>query len=181
MKKKYFVLINIILLNIVIMSACNNDETYVLELKTKPETETNVALNEEVHTIDDNWVKTQHESLSGIDHVTMEIEDKSVTSTGLKANFKNLSNKQIIFVENYTLEKNANNKWYEIPLLEDNYKFSRGRNDLKYKQERNWEANWEMAYGQLEPGEYRIIKDIIDYWGKGCFNKEYLIAEFEVD
>ena len=43
-----------------------------------------------------------------------------------------------------------------------------------------WEVDWEWLYGSLEPGHYRIGKEIMDFRGTGDYNKEMYYAEFEI-
>ncbi|TWH55848.1 hypothetical protein DesLBE_0021 [Desulfitobacterium sp. LBE] len=41
--------------------------------------------------------------------------------------------------------------------------------------------DWGWLYGELESGDYRIVKDISDFRGTGDYEKYYLTAEFSVD
>jgi len=43
-----------------------------------------------------------------------------------------------------------------------------------------WEADWEWLYGSLEPGHYRIGKEIMDFRATGDYDKEMYYAEFEI-
>ena len=43
-----------------------------------------------------------------------------------------------------------------------------------------WEVDWEWLYGSLEPGHYRIGKEIMDFRGTGDYDKEMYYAEFEI-
>ena len=43
-----------------------------------------------------------------------------------------------------------------------------------------WEVDWEWLYGSLEPGHYRIGKEIMDFRGTGDYDKEMHYAEFEI-
>lgn len=40
--------------------------------------------------------------------------------------------------------------------------------------------DWQVFHGSLEPGKYRIIKDISDFRGTGDYTKYNLGAEFEI-
>jgi len=43
-----------------------------------------------------------------------------------------------------------------------------------------WEVDWGWLYGSLEPGHYRIGKEIMDFRETGDFDKEMYYAEFEI-
>lgn len=43
-----------------------------------------------------------------------------------------------------------------------------------------WEVDWEWLYGSLEPGHYRIGKEIMDFRGTGDYDKEMYYAEFAI-
>lgn len=43
-----------------------------------------------------------------------------------------------------------------------------------------WEVDWEWLYGSLEPGHYRIGKEVMDFRGTGDYDKEMYYAEFEI-
>lgn len=42
------------------------------------------------------------------------------------------------------------------------------------------EVNWQWLYGTLEPGNYRIVKEVMDFRGPGDFDKKEYSAEFTV-
>ena len=44
-----------------------------------------------------------------------------------------------------------------------------------------WDVNWEWLYGKLEPGEYRIGKEISNFKGPGDFDQEIIYAHFIVE
>ena len=43
-----------------------------------------------------------------------------------------------------------------------------------------WKVDWEWLYGSLEPGHYRIGKEIMDFRGTGDYDKVMYYAEFEI-
>ena len=179
MNNKYIYLLLFLVLSLVIISGCNNDESSVMELK--PMTEFNEELDSGLSIIETNWQATQHESLGDINDVYMAVEEGSVSSLGLNIIFENKSNKQIIFGEDYTLEKKSSNIWYEVPALVDDSGLSELGYELSFLQTRKIEVDWKWLYGAQDPGEYRIIKDIMDFRGSGCYGREYLATEFVVE
>ena len=43
-----------------------------------------------------------------------------------------------------------------------------------------WDINWEWLYGKLPAGQYRIVKEIINFKGPGNADEEYIFVEFEI-
>ena len=43
------------------------------------------------------------------------------------------------------------------------------------------EANWEWIYGELEPGEYVIYKEVLDFRGTGDYDRKEYSAKFKVE
>lgn len=44
-----------------------------------------------------------------------------------------------------------------------------------------YEVNWKWLYGELEPGTYRIFKQVSDFCGPGDFNDREYSAEFVIE
>lgn len=47
-------------------------------------------------------------------------------------------------------------------------------------QSMEWKVDWGFLYGKLEPGYYRIVKEIMDFTGTGNFEKSEYYATFEI-
>ena len=46
--------------------------------------------------------------------------------------------------------------------------------------ETQMQANWEWLYGNLEPGTYRLVKQVMDFRGPGDFDEKEYSAEFTI-
>ena len=108
-------------------------------------------------------------------------KEGTVTSTGITVIFKNNTDKQCIYGEYFLLEKRMYQKWYQVPAIIDNYGFNMIGYHLASGENREMEVNWEWLYGNLDAGEYRIMKDILDYRKSGDYDEYYLAAEFTVE
>lgn len=125
---------------------------------------------------------TKYETVNNFEGVTMIVKEGTVSSDGLILVLENNSEKECIYGEFFILEKKLDNKWYEVPVtIEGNYGF----NDIGYQlnpgDEQQWEVNWQWLYGSLAKGEYRIIKDILNFRKTGDYDTYYLAAEFQLD
>ena len=179
MSNKYIYLISIIILSMVMLCGCsNNDNLDMLDLITPPEASKDIETPSDI--IDINWIETEHETFNDITDVTMAIDEESISPTGLTTIFENVSNKQIVYGDKYDIEIKKNDTWYQVPKLRDNYCYNNINHELPYKQSKKWKTNWEWVYGQFPQGEYRIIKDIANYSGSAKFAKDYMAAEFVI-
>ena len=52
--------------------------------------------------------------------------------------------------------------WYDMEMLIDNYAVSSIAYIVSEECPRSWELNWEIRYGVLPPGTYRISKSMTD-------------------
>lgn len=111
----------------------------------------------------------------------MFIKEGTVSPTGLTVLFENNSDKRWIYGEYFLLEKKMKGKWYQVPIaLEENYGFRDIGYDLDSSDVREWTVDWDWLYGSLDTGEYRIVKDILDFRKAGDYDKHYLTAEFTI-
>ncbi|WP_211274594.1 immunoglobulin-like domain-containing protein [Anaerobacillus arseniciselenatis] len=129
-----------------------------------------------------DWKPTMYETVNNLDGVSMIVKEGTVSSTGLTVIFENNSDKQCIYGEYFLLEKKIEGRWYEVPIvLDGNYGFNDIGYELAPSDAREWEVDWEWLYGSLDTGDYRIVKDILDFRETGDFDRHYLTAEFTTE
>ncbi|MCK9857469.1 immunoglobulin-like domain-containing protein [Paenibacillus sp. ATY16] len=129
-----------------------------------------------------NWEPSKYETVNDLNGVTMIIKKGTVNSTGLTVVFENNSGKQCTYGEFFSLEKKIEGRWYHVPVtIDGNYAF----NDIGYgfgsSNVSEWTVDWKWLYGKLVTGEYRIVKDILDFRKAGDYDKYYLAAEFTIN
>ena len=82
----------------------------------------------------------------------------------------------------YTLETLVNNEWQEVktktgePLVWNALGYMVKMNDIT-----EININWEYGYGKLNPGEYRLCKEIMDFRATGDFDKNLYYAYFTIE
>lgn len=111
----------------------------------------------------------------------MEIVEDSITPTGFNIIFENKSGKNIIFKDDFIIETRVEEDWYELPMLTSDYDFSDVGCKMPYNQSKELSADWKNLYGDLKTGEYRIVKEVIDLSDFNSYNKECIVAEFEIE
>lgn len=163
-------------LSLALISGCENNE----ESKSIGQGEKNVPRS----TVTDTTTlePTKYETVNNFDGVTMTIKEGTVSSSGLTVKFNNNSQNQCIYGEHYSLEQKIDSHWYQVPVV---IKGEYGFNDIGYEltpgNERELAVDWKWLYGSLEKGEYRIVKDVVDFMGTGKNNPTYnLAAEFVI-
>ena len=158
------IVILVCVLSLTLLSGCNKSE------------------NPDSQIEQENLTPSQFESINDFEGVSMKVLNDTVSSTGLTVLFENDSDKSCIYGSFYLLEKKISDKWYEVPVVfEGDYGFDALGFPLKQSQTSEWPVEWEWLYGILDAGDYRIVKDILDFRGTGDFDTYYLAAEFTVE
>ena len=126
-------------------------------------------------------VPSKYDEVNNLDGVTMVVKGENIVATGITVHFDNRSEKNCIYGEFYVLEMKVDDKWFEVPVVfEGNYGFNAIGYELKQNVTSEWSTDWEWLYGALDEGEYRIVKDILDFRGTGDYDTYILAAEFSV-
>jgi len=127
---------------------------------------------------------TKYETVNNLEGITMSVKEGTASSTGLSLIFENNSESQCqcIYGEYFVLEKKLDEKWYEVPVtFEGDYGFEDIGYELNPGDSGEWTVDWKWLYGSLDAGEYRIVKDILDFRKTGDYDTYYLAAEFAID
>jgi hypothetical protein len=131
-------------------------------------------------TVDEkDWELTTYEAVNTLDGVTMNVKEETVSTTGLTVTFENHTDKRSIYSEDFLLEKKIDGKWYQVPIILDNYGFNEPGYEINPTSE--WTVDWDWLYGSLDSGEYRIVKSVLDFRGTGDYDEHHLAAEFSID
>ena len=176
--KKYLYLFTCMSIALALLAGCSN---YSISTSSEgiKNTLTKTTLSKSTDITD--WKSTPYETVNNFDGVTMIVKKETTSSTGLKVTFKNSSNNRCIYGEYFCLEKKITGSWYQVPVV---IKGSYGFDDIGYNLvsgvNRELEVKWNWLYGSLNAGEYRIVKDILNFRGTGDYDTYYLAAEFTI-
>lgn len=121
---------------------------------------------------------TNFTTVNNFTDVIMSAKKDTITKNGLTLILQNNSDKICLYGEQFVLEKNMKEQWYEVPVVINDYGFNSIGYEVASGGEGKWEVDWNWLYGSLTPGEYRIIKDVSDFRKTGDFDTYYLAAEF---
>lgn len=81
----------------------------------------------------------------------------------------------------FIIEICQDNKWYEIPLIIQNYDVDGEAYPIGASSSRTMDYDWQYLYGSLPEGQYRIITRITDFIKAGDFKEYYLAAPFSIN
>lgn len=121
---------------------------------------------------------SDRQELDTVEGVTMEVT--YATSMGANLLLTNTTDKRIVFGDDYSLQTKMDGTWYEVGYIIDNWAFPSIGYEILNGDTRSWSTRWQIFHGELEPGDYRIVKSALDSRGSGDFTKYYLGAEFVV-
>ena len=101
-----------------------------------------------------------------------------ITSHGATVRFRvwdpELADGELEYGDDYSLERLDGEAWTPVPVIFDG---EWAINSIAYiipKEPENsasdWAVDWEWLYGELEPGDYRIGKSVLDFRGSGDYD-----------
>lgn len=177
--KRYLYLLVCMVIILVLFAGCKNDDP----INSPKATENAVGEKDTTESPDTtDWSPTTYGTVNNLNEVTMTIKQGTVSATKLTVIIENPSSSDCIFGEFFDLEKKINGMWYKVPVtIDGDYGFNSIGYDLPSGDTREWTVDWKWLYGSLEPGEYRIIKDILDFRETGDYDTYYLAAEFIIN
>lgn len=113
-----------------------------------------------------------------LDGVSMYVDYN--TDRGANLVISNSTDKQIQFGEDYALQMLKGEEWYEVDYIIDNWAVHSIAYMVPKDEPGSWNVKWTYCHGILPPGQYRIIKGVMDFRGTGDYTNYRLAAEFEV-
>lgn len=107
--------------------------------------------------------------------VSLSLKKDTLTKTNVTIIISDISEQENTYGEWFRIDKKTNGFWEELKPIDDNYVFT----DIAYKIGENHQlemhTDWSKLYGELEPGEYRLVKEIYDN------GHTYLAVEFTIE
>ncbi|MFC0015071.1 MULTISPECIES: immunoglobulin-like domain-containing protein [Allobacillus] len=111
----------------------------------------------------------------------MTVKESSISTTGLTVIFENNSDEQGVYSEDFLLEEEVEGNWYEVPTIVDEYGFAEPGYELPPSKTEEFTVDWESLYGNLDSGNYRIIKSMANVREPGDYDDYYLAAQFTIE
>jgi hypothetical protein len=133
---------------------------------------------EEVHVQRSEYVVNDYR------YAMMNVLEGSVSEVGLTVEFIYTGANEGNYGSWYELEYKDGDEWCVLPYTYD------GEGEVAWTAEaypveigkpREETINWEWLYGKLGSGEFRVVKDFLDFRGTGDYDKYYLASEFIIE
>ena len=115
----------------------------------------------------------------------VQLTESKVTSTGMTLVSKQSGGEVTGDLQTgsyYLLEKQINEEWVAVETLSSENEIAWDDMAWIIPKDDNveWELNWEWLYGELDEGNYRIGKEIMDFKNTGDYDTEIYYANFEI-
>lgn len=114
--------------------------------------------------------------------VTLSAED--VTPTGMTLVCTQSGGKyegELYTGSRFVLERFVEGEWLPVSIKpEEEVDWTMIALGIQPNTTTKWTVNWEFLYGFLEPGTYRISKEIMDFRGPGQYTEKTYYAEFGI-
>ncbi len=110
-----------------------------------------------------------------VDNVTMIIKDGTLTKTSATVIIEDKNEEKYNYSSWFRIDKKENEGWKEVNVIDEKYAFT----DIAYLPDENGKVemntNWKNLYGELEKGEYRLVKEVYDN------GNNYIYVEFTIE
>ncbi|MCH5193621.1 MAG: hypothetical protein J1F11_06645 [Oscillospiraceae bacterium] len=82
----------------------------------------------------------------------------------------------------YSLQRFENGQWTQVRMLPQEYDVAWSRVELPIEENGSaeYKENWQSLYGELRKGQYRIVKEVMDYHKAGDNDIRMFCAYFEI-
>lgn len=177
MKKVIIIMIGVILIAIVTIILWNKKINIAKDIENSEKSKNYV--DNEISNQDENEIskelKEYYDNMKyqTIEKVSISINPETVTKTGLSFCIVDTNKSPYTCTKEYRIEKKENEQWKPVPLIVDGWleEAISFRTKDGIIQET---IDWKDKYGELEKGEYRLIKFI-------GHNSIKLYAEFNIE
>lgn len=120
-----------------------------------------------------------------IEKLGLSLEVTECTAAGATLVFRQSGGSpsgELIFGDAYHIERYDGGEWIDMSVaIAINYGFHEIEYTIPLGEEQEFQIDWEWLYGELEPGEYRIRKDVDDFRKTADYDVYEIYAYFTVD
>ena len=168
----------------------------------------NKGLVARTYSVDEWWDEYTAQAMEILDTVGFKAEDMSKTEgiyyddteavdIGLSMRIDNVSRTgvelffiqsdgnqkgDLIYGDDFIIENNVKGEWTEAPIIVvGDYGFNGIAYAITKDGVTDFKIDWEWLYGDLEPGEYRIGKEVLDFVETGSYDKYMVYAHFIIN
>ena len=137
-----------------------------------------------IYVLNENTVAQMGEEstrrVTAVDGLLFEVMQDTVTPGSAKAVLTNTAFDTLLHGSDFYVEKKDGDTWRQLEYKPDDYGFTAEGYALYRGEEANLQFVWVVPHGVLGPGEYRVVKSVLDFRGSGDYTEYWLAAEFTV-
>jgi len=112
--------------------------------------------------------------------IVMTVDTETVTPEGASFLLSQNTDLDIQYGEDYTLQQFNGSTWKEVPVITEAYAFHAIAYNLPKDSPKTLEIDWAWLYGSLPSGEYRLVKEFMDFRGTGDYDTYTITAPFNI-
>jgi len=116
--------------------------------------------------------------MNNIENVSIVIKDGTLTKTGATIIITDTNKKHYEYGMPFRIDKKEDYGWRELKIT-GNGAFNLPAYIVDKNNKLELNQNWEHIYGELESGEYRLVKYVCV--NDGCTKKKYFSVEFNIE
>lgn len=162
-EKKKFIIVGIVILSIIVMYFVISNVNTEMEL-----------VEEEIL---ENVTMTKI-----LENVTMTIKEGTLTKTGATVIITDISGDDNTYGEFFRIDKKENNKWKKVDVVvKGNYGFHMVGYEVNEDNILEMKIDWNWLYGELDTGEYRLVKSASVSKNNSYLGEKYIYVEFSIE
>lgn len=117
-----------------------------------------------------------------LENVTMTIKEGTLTKTGATVIITDLSGNDNTYGDFFRIDKKENNKWQKLDVVvKGNYGFNSIGYGVNEDNILEMKIDWNWLYGELDTGEYRLVKDVAVTKDNSYLGTKYIYVEFIIE
>ena len=117
-----------------------------------------------------------------LENVTMTIKEGTLTKTGAIVIITDLSDDDNMYGEDFRIDKKENNEWKKLDVVvKGNYGFHSIGYEVNEDNILEMKIDWNWLYGELDTGEYRLVKSASVSKDNSYLGDKYVYVEFIIE
>lgn len=116
-----------------------------------------------------------------IDGISMIIKDGTLTKSSATVIITDtVKYEEHTYGESFAIQKKRSNEWIDLDTIIDNYGFNLIGYSVNEENILEMEVKWDWLYGELEKGEYRLIKNFAVNKNDSYLGSKKIYVEFTI-
>lgn len=109
--------------------------------------------------------------------IEMKVKEGTLTNSGVTVIIEDKNVRPYYYGNWFRIDKKVDSEWQKLTPINEKYKFTEGANSVGENKILELDIDWLELYGELEPGEYKLVKELYGIGNKG----KYFWVEFVIE